>query len=475
MKQYLVILCSLFIFQCPAQSFKGTWEGRLQFSNSLRIVFIIAEKEGKLSATWQSPDQTPAILPTDTCYVLGDSIFIIAKRFGIGFRGERINDSSINGVFTQGADIPLPLKKVVAVSALNRPQLPKSPFSYNAAEVIFENKVANVKLAGTLTYPKPLDGVDYVKAPTYPAVILISGSGPQDRDETIFGHKPFAVIADDLTKKGFAVLRFDERGVGKSTGNFSLSTTADFATDVEAAFDFLKTQAQIDTAHVGLIGHSEGGIIAPMLAAKRKDIAFVVMLAGPGLSIVQLMQEQISAVMLSEGQSATAAAAGASFYGVMAKAVNSSKDTGVIFKNALQNANEWAKQQPDSILEVMNFKKGEDRAEAIRTQLKAMMTPWFRHFLSIHPSDYLTKLNCPVLALNGDKDIQVIAPSNLNAIKTALKKSKSSQYNIVSLPGLNHLLQTCTKCNVPEYGELEETIAPIVLQTMGDWLLQYGR
>lgn len=475
MKQCMVVLLSFFFLNVNAQSFKGTWEGRLQFSNPLRIVFIFAEKDGKLSATWQSIDQTKAILSTDTCYVIGDSIFVIAKKFGIGFRGERINDSAINGVFTQGADIPLPLKKVAAVSALKRPQLPKPPFSYNETEVVFENKAAKVKLVGTLTYPKPLAGVDYIKAPTYPAAILISGSGPQDRDETIFGHKPFAVMADDLTKKGFAILRFDERGVGKSTGNFGISTTADFAADVEAAIDFLKTQSQIDTAHLGLIGHSEGGMIAPMLAAKRKDIAFIVLLAGPGLPTVALMQEQVVEVMLSQGKSPAAANAGGSFYGEMAKAVNGSKDTGIIFKNALQYGNEWANKQPDSVLAMLDFDVVEDRPVVVRTQLQAMMTPWFRHFLTIRPSDYLTKLSCNVLALNGDKDIQVIAASNLKAIKNALKKSKSPHYEVISIPGLNHLLQFCKTCAVPEYGELEETISPVVLQTMGDWLLQYGR
>ena len=475
MKQWVVIIGLLFSFGASSQSFTGTWEGRLQISNSLRIVFIFAEKNGNIVATWQSPDQTKAILPTDTCYVMGDSIFVIAKKFGIGFRGVRTTDSSINGVFTQGADIPLPLKKVTAVSELKRPQLPKPPFSYNIETVQFENSAAGVKLFGTLTYPKPLEGVDYVKAPTYPVVILISGSGPQDRDETIFGHKPFAVIADDLTKKGFAVLRYDERGVGKSTGKFNTATSADFALDVESAIEFLKQQPQIDTGHIGLIGHSEGGMIAPMLAAKRNDIAFIVLMAGPGLPTIALMQEQVSAVMLSQGQSAAAAVAGGSFYRAVAKAVISSKDTGTIFNNALQYANEWAKKQPDSVLAMLDFEKVEDRAEVVRTQMQAMMTPWFRYFLTINPSDYLTKLRCNVLALNGDKDIQVIGPSNLKAIKDALKKSKSPQYDVVSLPGLNHLLQTCTKCSAMEYGELEETIAPVVLQTIGDWLLKYGR
>jgi hypothetical protein len=216
-------------------------------------------------------------------------------------------------------------------------------------------------------------------------------------------------------------------------------------------------------------------MIAPMLAAKRKDIAFIVLMAGPGLPTIALMQEQVSAVMLSQGQSAAAAVAGGSFYRAVAKAVISSKDTGTIFNNALQNANEWAKKQPDSVLAMLDFEKVEDRAEVVRTQMQSMMTPWFRHFLTINPSDYLTKLSCNVLALNGDKDIQVIGPSNLKAIKDALKKSKSPQYDVVSLPGLNHLLQTCTKCSAMEYGELEETIAPVVLQTIGDWLLKYGR
>ncbi len=475
MKQWMALFFSSLTFYAGAQSFKGTWEGRLQAGTPLRIVFIFAEKDGKISATFQSPDQTKAILPTDTCYSLGDSIYLIAKRFGISFRGQLTNDSSINGIFTQGSDLPLPLKKVAAVSTLKRPQAPKPPFPYQEEEVAFENKSAGIKLAGTLTYPKPLPGVDYVKAPTYPAVILITGSGPQDRDETVFGHKPFAVIADDLTKKGFAVLRYDERGVGKSTGKFQESTTADFANDTEAAIDFLKSQPQIDTAHIGLIGHSEGGMIAPMLAAQRKDIAFIVMLAGPSTPAPELMREQVEAVMLSQGEDSSSAAIGGSFFKEMAKAINSSKDTGTIFSNALAIANEWAKQQPDSILTMMNMENVVERAVAVREQLKPMMTTWFRYFLSIDPAVYLSKLSCKVLALNGDKDIQVLAPSNLKGIKTALQKSKSTQYDIISLPGLNHLFQSCKTCTAAEYGELEETISPVVLQKMGDWLLLHGR
>jgi pimeloyl-ACP methyl ester carboxylesterase len=475
MKQWAIILSFFFSFGASAQSFVGTWEGRLQFSNALRIVFIFGQKDGQLTAKWQSLDQTKAILPTDTCYSIGDSIFVIAKKFGIGFRGYRNSDSTINGVFTQGADIPLPLKKVTVVSEQKRPQLPKGPYSYQIDEVEFKNRAAAVQLSGTLTYPKPLAGVEYLKPPTYPAVILISGSGPQDRDETIFGHKPFAVMADDLTKKGFAVLRYDERGVGKSTGKFDVSTTADFASDAASAIEFLKQQPQIDTAHIGLIGHSEGGLIAPMLAAQRNDIAFIVLLAGPGLPSTALMQEQVSAVMLSQGQSAAAATAGGTFYKEMAKAVNSSKDTAIIFKNALQYANQWAKKQPDSILTMLDFDIPEDRAEVVRAQLQPMMTPWFRYFLALDPRDYLTKLHCNVLALNGDKDIQVIGSSNLKAIKEALKKSQSPRQDVIALPGLNHLFQTCKTCSAPEYGELEETISPLLLQVMGDWLLQYGR
>ncbi|MEX1203262.1 MAG: alpha/beta fold hydrolase [Ferruginibacter sp.] len=475
MKQWMILVFSSITFYAGAQSFKGTWEGRLQAGTSLRIVFIFTEKEGKISATFQSPDQTKAILPTDTCYSIKDSIYVISKRFGISFRGQLTNDTSINGVFSQGADFSLPLKKVVAISTLKRPQAPKPPFPYLEEEVIFENKSAGIQLVGTLSYPKPLPNVDYLKVPTYPAVILITGSGPQDRDETLFEHKPFAVIADYLTKKGFAVLRYDERGVGKSTGKFQESTTADFANDTEAAFDFLKSQSQIDTAHIGLIGHSEGGMIAPMLAARRNDIAFIVMLAGPGTPTPELMQEQIEAVLLSQGGDSALAAIGGSFFKKMAKAVNSSKDTSILFTNALAIANEWSIQQPDSILTMMNMENVAERAIAVRNQLKPMMTPWFRYFLSIDPGVYLSKLSCKVMALNGDKDIQVVALSNLKAIKTALQKSKSTQYDIISLPGLNHLFQSCKTCTTAEYGELEETFSPIVLQKMGEWLLLHGR
>ncbi len=471
-------LIFLFLFSglCYAQNFMGTWEGKLNISPPLRIVFTFSQKTGgSIKAAMQSPDQSNAILPTDTCYIKNDSIFTTEKKLGISFRGKLIADSIIQGVFTQGKNLPLVLKKVNKVTQLKRPQTPQAPFAYHNEEVSFFNLDKSIQFAGTLTWPQTEPGTEHFRKPIYPAVILISGSGPQNRDETIFGHKPFAVLADYLTKKGFAVLRVDDRGVGASTGNFATATTADFANDTEAAIDFLKQQQQIDTAHIGLIGHSEGGLIAPIVAARRNDIGFIVLLAGPGIAITKLMAEQVEAVGKSAGQNAAMQQAGKELFSIASVEVLKEKDAKVIKINTAKKVESWAAKKNTLVLKQMNLSTPQKRNAFLGGQLSALTTNWYRYFLSINPQHYLAKLKCPVLALNGSKDIQVLPASNLEGIRAALKKSKSPQYNVVEIPGLNHLFQTCKTCTAAEYAELEESFSPTAMEIIGNWLLQYGR
>jgi uncharacterized protein len=475
-KIFLFVSCCFTILVTTAQSFEGIWEGRLETPVSLRLAFTFTAKaDGSFKATWQSPDQTRMVFPTDKCLVKNDSIYLTAKKFGISFKGKLTDLTTISGVFTQGKDFSLVLKKVNAVVALKRPQTPVPPFNYNSKEVSYYNSDSSIRFSGTLTWPKMEPGVDYFRKPIYPAAILISGSGPQDRDETIFEHKPFAVLADYLTNKGFAVLRTDDRGVGKTTGNFATATTADFARDTETALDFLKKVEDVDTAHIGLIGHSEGGMIAPMVASKRKDVHFVVLMAGPGIPIATLMEEQITAVALSQGEEAALVKKARESYSIITKEIVDAKDSNLVIRNATSKIEKWAALQDSNLLTKMKMNTSERRKEAVQQQVMAMTGPWFKYFIGFNPKDYLQKLSCNVLAINGSKDIQVLPASNLEGIRAALKGSKSAHYDIVEIKDLNHLFQSCTTCTVKEYAELEESLSPKALEIIGNWLLQYGR
>ncbi|RYY71012.1 MAG: alpha/beta hydrolase [Chitinophagaceae bacterium] len=373
----------------------------------------------------------------------------------------------LTGQFFQGRAFDLLLKKVKTATVLSkpkRPQTPKPPFSYKSIDLSFENKDRSIKYGGTLTLP------DTSGIKKYPAVILISGSGPQDRDETIFGHKPFAIIADELSKKGFAVLRLDDRGTGKTTGNHAIANSADFANDTEAALDYLLQNKFIDVAHVGLIGHSEGGQIAPMVAAKRKEIKFIVLLAGPGIPGLDLLTEQNVAIVKSSGVDAAVAEQYGLLFKKLSSAIIASKDSAAAVENGITVLQNW--QVPDSVKTLFKVDKAAGRKTYMKEMVAALYNPWFRYFLQYDPADNLKKLSCAVLALNGSKDLQVLPASNLEGIKKALQQSKTSNYEIKEIPQLNHLFQTCRQCSLDEYSTLEESFSPVALEIMSTWLLK---
>lgn len=475
MKRIFLVLLMLFCLQnLYAQNFNGTWQGRLGISAALRIVFYISDSAGTVRVSWQSPDQTKMMLKTDTAFIEGDSIFIRAKMYGVSFRGKLQNDTSINGVFKQGADMTLNLVKNDVLAELKRPQTPKPPFPYNSKEVQFSNPGKTIQFAGTLTWPKKDPGVDYFREPVYPAVVLVTGSGPQDRDESIFGHRPFAVLADALTRKGFAVLRYDERGMGKSTGNFASASTADFADDAEAAFEFLRAQPGVDSNHVGIIGHSEGGMVAPMVAARRDDVQNIVLLAGPGVPIIRLAAEQIEAVGLAAGQDSAEVFAGRDIFIITATEILRTSDTTVLKINMRCAIDRWMANTDTALLRKIDMRTPEQVEKSISGMVREYTGTWFHYFLKFNPSKYLKEVNCNVLAINGAKDMQVLAGSNLAGIKAALKNNKH-RVDVIEIPGLNHLFQTCNTCSVTEYAQLEETFSPQALNIITDWLLEYGR
>ena len=429
----------------------GTWLGTLVISADakLRIVFHIVNTEDGLMATLDSPDQGVKGLPANKITRDGAALRIEIEKISGVFTGLIAADlSSIDGTFTQGSSLPLSLHRVKdeAELELKRPQNPTKPYPYHDEDVSYENKVQNVTLAATLTIPQG-------KGP-FPAVVLITGSGPQDRDESLLGHKPFLVLSDYLTRHGIAVLRADDRGTGKSTGNFATATTADFATDTEAGIAYLKTRPEVNPKKIGLIGHSEGGIIAPMVAARNPDVAFIVMMAGSGVPGDEILVAQVEAIDESSGKTHAEAVQAGTREREILNLIKTEKDPAVLEKK-------------------LKDKMAEDGLEAqLGIEIKALTSPWFRFFMTYDPATALRKVTCPVLALNGEKDRQVPPKQNLPAIRKALEEGGNKHFEIVELPGLNHLFQTAKTGSPNEYAQIEETIAPVALDTMTVWILK---
>jgi pimeloyl-ACP methyl ester carboxylesterase len=377
------------------------------------------------------------------------------------FEGKRKPDSDrIEGKWIQaGRDFELSFDKVELEKTraldLNRPQTPKAPFPYEIVEVTIPADNGKIMLSATLTKPK---GVG-----RHPVVVLISGSGPQDRDETILSHKPFWVIADHLSRLGIAVLRYDERGVAKSTGEYATATTSDFALDVESIVDFLKKHESIDASKIGLIGHSEGGIVAPMVAARRNDIAAIVMLAGPGVPGKQIVLNQSRRIAAASGvQPALLDAQEELLKGIFAATPEQIKQSEFMDQLVKEFQAKLPKDDPTNDLIVETTKAG----------LKTIDSPWFELFLIHDPGLDLAKLKTPVLVMNGEKDLQVDPDLNIPVIERILKTSGNKDFKIVRLENLNHLFQNCQTGEPEEYLSISETFAPVALKTMSDWLLE---
>jgi uncharacterized protein len=466
----LLIFCSAttLFAQLPAK-LVGIWVGKINVGVQLRVVFnFITDSSGNITATTDSPDQGIKGIACSDILLVNDSLSLAINPMGASFKGKFKNDSVITGQLIQGRKIDLNLKKVLAISALIRPQTPIPPFSYSTEDVEYDNTDHTLHFGATMTIPKG-------KGP-FTAVLLITGSGAQNRDEEIMGHKPFAVIADDLTKQGIIVLRVDDRGMGKSSGAFSSATSADFATDASTSLNYLKSRKEVDIKHLGMIGHSEGGMIAPMVATNRNDINFIILLAAPGEKISKLMEEQHVAILLSSGFKKDAAEGYGNLYHNMIGALLASHNTHDSKRNLNDAVELWKKRTPQNIvLATTGIRDDSTQKNFVDLFAATLNSAWFKYFLQFDPYPYLSKLHCKVLALNGDKDLQVLSAPNLAGIKAALQKSESPAYEVKEMPGLNHLFQHCKKCTVAEYGELEETFATEVLKIMSDWILQQSK
>ncbi|HHV86854.1 MAG TPA: alpha/beta hydrolase [Petrimonas sp.] len=449
----LLLLTTVTVF---SQEITGSWSGTLNImGNKLPVVFHISKTDSIYTTKMDSPAQNALGLPTSKTSFAENMLEVVATGLGLFYQGTLYGDSIV-GTFNQGG-IPFPLVlKQSDEPVLNRPQEPKPPFPYKTEEVKFTNKKDKTELAGTLSIPD--------SAGTFPAVVLIAGSGPHDRDETVFGHKPFLVIADQLTRNGFVVLRYDKRGVGSSDGQFETATTKNFAGDATAALDYLKTRKEVNRSKIGLIGHSEGGVIAPMVASDNRDVRFVVLLAGMGEKGIETIMEQnrlsLETLNMEPENRERSLKAMREIFESLPEWQGTEADR-VTLRDRLSQL--W-EQYP--ILVKMKLKKD----PFVRDQFNAISTPWYRQFLALDPTEYLQKVKCPVLAINGEKDTQVLADKNLSAIKSALDKGRNHQYEIKTYPGLNHLFQECETGRIDEYGKIEETISPEVLSDITAWI-----
>jgi fermentation-respiration switch protein FrsA (DUF1100 family) len=430
----------------------GSWLGTLDAGAvKLRLVLRIFNASDGLAATLQSPDQGPQWIPATSIKRAGSSLNFTIDSLGVVYEGKIGADlNSIDGTFTQGGNpLPLALKRIKDQAELQvrHPQNPVKPYPYREEEVTYPNKTAGNTLAGTLTIPPG-------KGP-FPAVLLISGSGPNDRDETCFGHKPFLVLSDYLTRRGIVVLRADKRGIGKSTGDLARATTADFATDAEAGVAYLKSRPEADPRRIGLIGHSEGGVVAPMVAAGDPGVAFVVMMAGDGVPGDQIIVEQTRLIAEAAGESREKAGEDAAKERELLALVETEKDETALTKELREK------------LAALGVPEAQ-----IGASIQSFISPWYRYFLTYDPATALRKVACPVLAIDGSLDLQVPPAQNLPASRMALEEGGNKHFEIDELPGLNHLFQTAKTGAVSEYGEIEETISPLALDKMGSWILK---
>ena len=440
-----------------AQDIAGHWGGTLNIQGvKLRLVFHVSRSGDSWTTTMDSPDQGAKGIPTGKTEYADSVLTITAPALGMKFSGKWQGTDRIQGTFVQGGlTLPVELARGDGEVSLSRPQEPKPPYPYRVEEVTFENTKAGVTLAGTLTLPE--------KGEHYPVVVLISGSGPQDRDSEIVGHKPFLVLADYLTRQGVGVLRFDDRGVGKSSGDFGMATTLDFADDVEAAVNFLKNDRKV--RNIGLIGHSEGGMIAPLVASRSKDVAFIVLLAGPGLRGDRILLEQ-----QKEMGRVTGATVGELDYSA---GVNQRCFDIVLASESSQEAEPLLKAYMDSLNLTGKLPVNMRDERGAELWRKQVLSPWMYFFVKYDPFPVLKDVKCPVLALNGSNDLQVL-PENLGIIRKGLEAGKNRNVTVKELPGLNHLFQTCESGSPALYGTIEETFSSVALQEIGDWIKGKG-
>lgn len=438
----------------------GTWDGEANvLGQKLRMIFnVTRDEQGNLRAHISIPAQMVRGMAIDEVTLEDDALVFAWKTVNARWELDISDDGrSAEGVLKQnGMEFPVILRRLaegeVIDSAAKRPQTPKPPFPYQTTDVEFTSSGDNVKLAGTICMPEG-------EGP-HPAVVFITGSGPQDRDETLFDHKPFLVLADDLARHGIASLRYDDRGVGGSGGDLGDATVEVFKGDVLGAIDLLRRTPGIDPRRIGLIGHSEGGIVAPAVAAESEDVAFIVLLAGTGVSGEEVLRVQTRALLEASGAAPTL---------VAQTLADQKKMLGLIGDPARRE--ELIGHMREIVSRQMPGLEGAALEEMVNAQVEMVSSPWFVAFVKHDPRPALRRVTCPVLALNGDLDLQVLPSQNLPEIRAALEEAGNTDVTIRELPRLNHLFQECERGTIDEYGQIEQTMHPRIIQMIREWIV----
>jgi pimeloyl-ACP methyl ester carboxylesterase len=443
----------------------GTWTGNLPAGPGLTLVFhFAADSSGALTGTLDSPDQGATGIPLDEVTFAGDSLKVRINGLGVEYDAALSADNTkFAGEFRQGGmTLPLEITKGDVPARQPRPQEPTGPLPYDTEEVTFHNAAAGITLAATLTKPR--------SPGTHPAAVLVSGSGPQDRDESLMGHKPFLVLADHLTSNGIAVLRYDDRGVAGSEGDFATATTADFVTDALAATEYLRGRPDIDADAVGLIGHSEGGLVAPAAAAQSGGVAWIVLLAGPGVPGEEILLAQIEKITRASGASEAMIARSLATQRRVHDVLRADDDEAT----TVRRLREVLRSAIDSASAAERAAIGSSDAQIdayTDAQIRQVTSPWFRNFLRYDPRPSLEAVTVPVLALNGSLDLQVPPEQNLPEIEAALERAGNGDVAVHELAGLNHLFQTATLGVPAEYASIEETFSPTALSMISEWIV----
>lgn len=452
-----IILClmTFTIANLKAQTITGEWNGILDaMGNQVSLVFHIEKTETGYTAQFDSPDQGAMGLPFNEAKYIDGQLTLQAKNIGALYEGE-LDADVLTGIWHQGGQtFELNMyRHKVEKKKYQRPQEPERPFPYLEEEVTFENKQDAVTLAGTLTIPNK-DG-------TFPAVILISGSGPQNRNEEVFTHKPFLVLADYLTRQGMAVLRYDDRGTAESTGDFASATSQDFATDVISAIKFLKQRDEVDNRYIGLIGHSEGGLIAPIVVNHSNDVSFVVLLAGTGVPGKVISKMQGRTLLDTDVKDRDA------YNGFIDKTIEIASST-----LAIDAKKEALTQHYQNSKDVLNdlLPEGIDFDAFVMQQIEGSLRPWSQFFFTHDPADELRNVTIPVLSLIGMNDVQVPPEMNHPPIQQALEAAGNTDFTLKELPGLNHMFQESKTGSMMEYAKIEQTFSPDALMVISDWI-----
>jgi pimeloyl-ACP methyl ester carboxylesterase len=436
---------------------EGTWQGAIETGNMrMRLQLHVShDDQGKLIAAIDSLDQSIQGIPASQVTEYKNELKLELPAFRAQYLGTvSATRDVLNGTWSQNGNIEkLDFQRSERVLDLRRPQTPVKPYPYKAEDVSIASANGKITLAASLTLPQG--------AGPFPAALLVGGSSPNDRDESISGHKPFLVLADLLTRKGIAVLRYDKRGSAQSTGNFATGDMSDFAQDVESAFIYLKSRKEIDPNRIGIIGHSEGGILAAMLTTSQSDVNWLVLLATPATTGELTLLRQSELIARAGGMPEAQITQSLDFDRRVYDAVRAEHDSAALAKKlqALVQQSGLSESMPPA---------------ALQAQIKTMTTPWFRQFLDFDPKPLLEKVQCPVLALSGDRDLQVDAAENVPLLRTAFETAKNKDFTVIEVEGVNHLFQTAQSGSPALYGAIEETIAPEVLTELGNWVAKHA-